>query len=184
MSERRVSGRFTLLEKPNAYPFADLVNNTPEGPVFDLGIDLEMRDGVVYIKAEHVQEMAEQLGMLSEEEADALRNENASLKAIADTIPEKIERFKNGIDALVRSYHDDLLAGDGGTGIPDAKESTGQERGEPSGDNSGVVRDSDESKSESHKSDGQGFSVDFLKGTNGLSSNSSNDKSGTSNTGR
>lgn len=171
MAEKRTSGRFNLLEKPTAYPFADIVNNTPEGPVFDLGVDLEMRDGVVYIKAEHVQEMAEQLGMLSEEEATELRAEVAQLKLEATMLPEKIDRFQNGLDALVRDYHDANLSGSDSSGSPIVEESTGPESPKSSGSGEGAF-----------KADGQSFGFDFLKGPDDVPASPSNAAAGKSNT--
>lgn len=87
-------GRFVLLSKPVAFPFSDLVTGTGEGPVFDLSVDLEFYNGVGYIKAEHVEEMARTLGMEYKKEAEP---ESAEIN-------HDLESLINGIDIVLRGY--------------------------------------------------------------------------------
>ena len=99
-------GRFVLLEKPAAYPFTDIVTTTGEGPVFDLSVDLEFFNGVVYVKAEHVEEMAHTLGMVTKAEADELRAQIIKLEEEKNALPVHVERLLHGINASLVSYAD------------------------------------------------------------------------------
>lgn len=88
------SGRFVLHSKPPAFPFIDVVTGAPEGPVFDLSVDLDYYNGVVYVKAEHVEEMARTLGMEYKKEADPVSAETNN----------EVESLINGIDDILRAY--------------------------------------------------------------------------------
>lgn len=92
-------GRFVLLSEPVAFPFTDVVSGTPEGPVFDLSVDLEYFNGVVYVKAEHVEEMAKTLGMITKGEADEMR---ATFEK--QELPAHVESFINGIASSYTAY--------------------------------------------------------------------------------
>lgn len=105
-------GRFVLLSKPVSHPFSDIVTGTPEGPVFDLSVDLEYYSGVAYLKAEHVEEMAKTLGMLTKGEADELRVKMSQLEAEKNALPAHVESLLSGINACIDSY-----AGNSGAGI-------------------------------------------------------------------
>lgn len=98
------SGRFVLLDKPAAFPFKDMVTGTPEGPVFDLSVDFESYDGVGYIKAEHVIEMARILGMATIEEVKEMRAHIATLEARENQLPAHVERLINGINDSVVNF--------------------------------------------------------------------------------
>ena len=97
-------GRFVLLSKPVSHPFTDIVTNTPEGPVFDLSVDLEYYSGVAYVKAEHVEEMAHTLGMITKVEADELRAKIAHLEKVQETLPDHVESLLHGINDSILSY--------------------------------------------------------------------------------
>lgn len=99
-------GRFILHDKPAAYPFTDIVTTTGEGPVFDLSVDLEFYSGVAYLKAEHVEEMAHTLGMVTKVEADELRAQIAHLEKVQETLPAHVESLLHGINDSILSYAD------------------------------------------------------------------------------
>lgn len=98
------SSRFKLLDKPPLYPFYDVVNQAPEGPVFDLGVDLEFYSGPIYIRRDHLEEMARSLGMLTKEEADSLREENQRLLDNNKKLPKAIKELRDGINDLVDAF--------------------------------------------------------------------------------
>ncbi len=104
------SGRFVLLNKPAAYPFKDIVTGVPEGPVFDLSVDFDGFDGVGYLKAEHVIEMAHTLGMSTKEETDSLRARINELEVENSLIPNNVEGLINGIGNLVTEWGRGVLA--------------------------------------------------------------------------
>ena len=143
-------GRFILLDKPAAYPFKEMVTGTPEGPVFDLSVDFDGFDGVGYIKAEHVIEMAHTLGMSTKEETNSLRAKIAELEEANSRIPKNVEGLINGIGNLVTEWGRGVIddaAIDPDSGIQDDGET-------PDSDNSaGKVSESGNSgKSESSSS--------------------------------
>jgi hypothetical protein len=91
------------MSEPAAFPFKDGINGTPEGPVFDL-VDCEGFDGVFYLKAEHVIEMAHVLGMSTKEETEEMRATISRLEEEAKTLPENVEALIHGLDALVSNW--------------------------------------------------------------------------------
>lgn len=104
-NDKFVSSRFLLWEKPIAYPFFDVITrDTNPGKVFDLNIDLDSYDGSVYLKPEHVVEMARTLGMMTVEEANKLREENAELRRQVNKLPVAQEELKNGLDDLTARF--------------------------------------------------------------------------------
>lgn len=125
-------GRFVLLDKPAAFPFKDIVTGTPEGPVFDLSVDFEGFDGVGYIKAEHVIEMAHTLGMSTKEETDSLHARIAELEEANSLIPDNVEELTNGISDLVAKWSIGVVTTDAAAtylGISlDSKESNPDDR--------------------------------------------------------
>jgi hypothetical protein len=151
-----IASRFQVVEKPKLYPHYDIVDNTPDGECFDLGLDLDNYEGIVYIKVAHVMEMARVLGMISKEEADILRARNQELEANQERLPEKLEGFLNGINDLVAEYRSldagDSLASDVPSDIFDEESSTGsvgtEERASESVNRNSVI-ESGESDSDS-----------------------------------
>lgn len=168
-------GRFNLHDKPLAFPFTDIVNRTPEGPVFDLGVVVELYSGVVYIKAEHIQVMAERLGMITADKAAELIAENAKLQEAATKLPDKIGRFTDGIDTLVRDYHAGLLLSG------DISDSSDDERSasEIGGDIKTVDNDD---LGITFSAFGQELGLDIIKGPDDISAGTSNAPAGKSGT--
>lgn len=113
-------GRFILMDKPMASPFSDIVTGTPEGPVFDLSVDLEYYSGVGYLKVEHVEEMAHTLGMITKVEADALLRRIEELNAEVLNIPREVESLKDGLSELVADFLNRVVPrnGDSGLSVP------------------------------------------------------------------
>lgn len=109
------SARFLLWEKPLAYPFYDIITrDTAPGKVFDLNIELSSYDGSVYLKPEHVVEMARTLGMMTAEEANKLREENKDLRRQINKLPVAQEELKNGLDDLTARFFASLNTVDNG----------------------------------------------------------------------
>lgn len=99
-----IASRFQVVEKPLLAPYYDIVDNTPDGACFDLGLDLDHYEGIVYIKVAHIEEMARVLGYISPNEADELKCRNQELEAEIERLPQKTEGFLNGIERLVNEY--------------------------------------------------------------------------------
>lgn len=100
--------RFKVWDRPATYPLVDLIDGTAEGPLFDLGIELEARDGAAYVKVIHIEEMARVLGWKSPEEVAEILEENENLKNRVDNLPQEVERLKDGIDRVVSDFYDRL----------------------------------------------------------------------------
>lgn len=171
-------GRFPLVEKPLAYPFKDIVNGTPEGPLFDLSVDVNNFDGVVYVKVEHIEEMAHMLGMITEAEANALNERIAELEAENEKLPDEVEELVNGIAGLVSRYR---TGGTAGISVPpylrdseDAEESLGDSESE-SGISEGRSDESDEIELLLGGTDGQDDSSAGNKRPTKLSASTSNE---------
>jgi hypothetical protein len=164
MSIINAEGRFKLLEKPLAYPFFDIVNRTPDGPVFDLGVDVDTFDGVVYITADHVVEMAKLLGMIHGEEVEHLHDKINELEAQKNRLPEGVGELVNGINELVANYHSASVSGPIGGELFDVSLLTTDGAEE----SSGPIPDA-------QKPDGQKPSASKRKGTDELPSNSSDE---------
>ncbi len=105
-------GRFILLDKPASFPHTDIVTRTGEGPVFDLSVDLEYFNGVVYVKAEHVIEMANVLGMSTKEETEEMRATISRLEQENKTVPKNVEALIHGIDKLVSNWTSGIVSPD------------------------------------------------------------------------
>lgn len=136
------STRFVLVEKPLTFPHKDIVTGSPEGPLFDLSVDLHNYDGVVYVKVEHIEEMAHVLGMITKEEAEALYVRIAELEAESKKLPDEVEELVNGIAGLVSRYRSGSSSGSDVPSDLDAdlsgENESGNSEGEqviPAGDN-------------------------------------------------
>lgn len=148
------SSRFLLVETPLAYPNKDIILGAPEGPVFDLSVDLDDQFGVGYLRVEHVKEMAKVLGMLSKEEADILRARNKELEDEAQKLPEGVKELVDGIAGLVSAYRSGGLAtGTDGISVPvyladkeslEESDAESDESADSSGDNSSESDELDE----------------------------------------
>lgn len=105
MSDDFKSSRFLLWDRPLAYPKFDIITrDTDPGPVFDLGVELDSYDGSLYIKPEHIVEMARTLGMMTKHDADKLREENKELRRQINKLPVVQEELKDGLDNLVAKF--------------------------------------------------------------------------------
>lgn len=103
--------RFLIFDRPVAAPHFDLINrDTSPGPVFDLGVDLEGYDGSVFVKIDDIKEMARTLGMLSAEDAKLITDENKSLRAQLNNLPEQTEVLKGELDRVISNFHAGLVA--------------------------------------------------------------------------
>jgi hypothetical protein len=88
------------------YPFYDIVTSDSDcGQVFDLSVELDGYDGPVYIKPEHIQEMARTLGMADKETVDNLKYEIARLHRLVDALPEEVKVLEDGLSTLVADFH-------------------------------------------------------------------------------
>lgn len=100
-------------DKPLAYPFFDLVlRDTGAVPVFDMGVDLHDYNGSVYIREDHIIEMARSIGMATVEDVAEMRAYIAKLEAQINKLPTAQEELKVGLANLVSKFHSDLLADD------------------------------------------------------------------------
>lgn len=172
------SSRFLLVDKPLTFPFFDIVNQTPEGPLFDLGVDLEYFNGVVYVKVEHIEEMARVLGMLSKDDATVLNERIKELEAENEKLPNEVEELVNGIAGLVSRYR---TGGTAGISVPpylrdieDATEPAGNSESE-SRIPEGSVDELDEILGKSDETNGQADNDSGRKGSNRVSASSGNE---------
>ncbi len=102
--------RFIHLDKPLAYPFFDVIlRDTNAAPCFDLSVLLEDFTGSLYVRDEHIIEMARTLGMATTDEVAELLHEIAELKAQIERLPSAQEELSNGLANLVSKFHSDLL---------------------------------------------------------------------------
>lgn len=109
MINHHPDGRFPLLERPINIPGLDIINKSPDGPVFDLCVDTDnLPWGTAYIRAEHVTDMAKSLGMKSLEDWEALVEENKRLKEQVENLPAVVREFKNGLDSLLGDFDSNL----------------------------------------------------------------------------
>lgn len=170
----RVGGtdRFVLWEKPLAYPFKDIISGTPDGPVFDV-VDVDDFDGVVYIKADHVVEMAKSLGMVTGEEVESLHDEIKRLKA-----DNSAEVLVDGIADCIAKFYAGLVAGDsdsGSSGVSDLSDDSEKGGKEESGKSESLAESIGLPDASDGKSARQKLGASKLKGTNELSGNSSDE---------
>lgn len=69
-------------------PFLDAINNDVRGPVFDLGIELEYYTGPIYLRADHVADMAKALGFIEGSVHNELKEKYQSLVEYTDSLME------------------------------------------------------------------------------------------------
>lgn len=112
MTEPFVSSRFLIRERPTAYPHYDLILQDSQGPVFDLNVDCDSYDGHVYIRFEHIEEMARTLGMVTKEDAEALNQKIAELSEKIERLPKAQEELKSGLDDLTARFFDSINTAD------------------------------------------------------------------------
>lgn len=156
-------GRFKLWDRPAVYPQVDLVNRTPEGPVFDLNVQ-DADGGAQYLRVDHVEEMAFMLGWKSPEDVEQILAENAKLKNQINNLPNAIEELKDGIEARIRQFYSDLDESDGI--VPDDSEDTGSD-----------AKDAVESDSGTESDDLEELGFGLFERPNDVSGDSGNGKS-------
>lgn len=100
-----MASRFRLHEKPLVYPKRDIIKRTAEGPVFDLGVDLENYTGAVYVQQLHIEEMAQSIGMLTKQQADELYQKIKEYEEREKNHLKNAEELKNGIDSAIERFH-------------------------------------------------------------------------------
>lgn len=149
--------RFKLVERPFGYMPGDLVHNTLDGPVFDLGIDIDDRMGYAFIRVSDIEDMARVLGMSSKEEVSELKKENAKLKAQIQEIPRKVGKLQDGLDELVNSFLGDVRTVDPATlslldNLEDDPEKSESDSGEKSATNAEPDKAKPASPRQSNKS--------------------------------
>ena len=105
MTEPFVSSRFLIRDKPLAYPFYDLIHQDSQGPVFDMNVQMDGYDGSVYIRTDHIIEMARTLGMATVEEVQQMRDTILELRRQINKLPLAQEELKSGIDDLVGQFY-------------------------------------------------------------------------------
>lgn len=112
MTEPFVSSRFLIRDRCLSYPYFDIHNQDSDGPVFDMGVDLDSYDGTVYLRPEYVIDMARTLGMATVEEVAEMRKRIADLESQINKLPDAQEELKSGIDNLVASFYANLITVD------------------------------------------------------------------------
>lgn len=111
--------RFLHLDSPLAYPFFDIITrDTNPGGCFDLSVLLEDYTGSLYVRDEHIIEMARSLGMATRDEVSALNGHIASLESQISRLPDAQKELKDGLTALVSKFHNDLIGDTGGVLLP------------------------------------------------------------------
>lgn len=154
--------RFFLREKPDVYPGLDLINNTPDGPVIDLGVDLDSKLGVAYLRVTDVEEMARVLGYITREDAEALRNRIVELEAQVNRAPDLVEGFMHELRDTVDRFSGRLSADSGAVGdypetytkqIGSREISPGELSGDSEASESGSPSDSRDSSEGAYQSD-------------------------------
>ena len=109
MINHHPNGRFQLHERPINIPGLDIINKSPDGPVFDLSVDTDnLPWGTAYIRAEHVMDMAKCLGMKTLEDYADLVEENNKLRAQVANLPLVVRDFKDGLDSLLSDFDSNL----------------------------------------------------------------------------
>lgn len=156
-------GRFQLHEKPINLPGLDIINKSPDGPVFDLSVDTDnLPWGTAYIRAEHVMDMAKSLGMKSLEDWNALVKENIALREQVEALPNAVRKLSNGLDSLLSDFNSGLSEP---TNVP--LPAVAEESEEPALNDAG-----------SEQTDGQSNSPVIDKGPDKLSGTSSDEPFG------
>lgn len=101
--------RYVLKEAPWGYMASDIIHNDISGPVFDLGVDLDDRHGIAYIRVTDVEEMARVLGMATRDEVKALKFRIDELNAEVLNVPTEVEKLKDGLSVLVSDFLDRVV---------------------------------------------------------------------------
>jgi hypothetical protein len=175
--------RYQLLEKPMAYPGTDIIHRTPDGPVFDLGVESEVPGtngafGNAYLQVADVLEMAHVLGMATHDEVAAKDKRIAELEAQLLKLPNETETLKDGLDDLVRDFLARISTSDPVVPVEVDTEKLESESGKSertSNVSDKPKRNAKGSDRNDDKNDGQGDGPSVNEGTNGVSGSSKYD---------
>lgn len=165
--------RYRILEKPGAYPGLDIINNTSDGPVIDLGVDMDNTFGVGYIQVKDVLEISRVLGFITREEAQAKDDRIAELEAQVNNIPNKVESFTNELRNTVDRFVSGLA--DVGPTSVDHPETYARQIGDtevPPVDAGKPTKKSKRDDKEALGTDGQSDGSNSVEGPDELSGNS------------
>jgi hypothetical protein len=160
--------RFVLKEQPWGYQAADIIHNTSDGPVFDLGVDLDDRNGIAFLRVSDVEEMSRVLGMATREEVEDYKAVIALLEAQVKYLPREVESLKDGLADLVSGFLTSITADSVLASVADPEE-------DEQGDSGFVDEDFDSSDSESGEVAGQDSDASVGEGSNELPSSSSDE---------
>lgn len=160
--------RYVLKEAPWGYQSADLIHRDISGPVFDLGVDLDDRHGIAFIRVTDVEEMARVLGMATRDEVQALKARIEELNAEVKNVPNEVESLKNGLDILVSDFLDRVVPRADSLDESVPTESTEAEPDNSDGDNgssdSGTSKDAEQSSDDAKRKGPDELSSDFGDG--------------------
>lgn len=107
--------RFKMVERPFGYLPGDLIHNTLDGPVFDLGIDLDDRMGYAFIRISDIEDMARVLGMATKEEVAGYKTTIAGLQQQVQRLPQEVGKLQNGLDDLLNGFSESISTFDPAT---------------------------------------------------------------------
>jgi hypothetical protein len=165
--------RFRILDKPGAYPGLDIIHNTHDGPVIDLGVDMDNAFGVGYLQVADILEMARVLGYVTREEAELKDARIAELESQVNHIPNKVESFTNELRNTVDRFVSGLS--DVGSTPVDHPEAHARQIGDPeiSPANAGATaKKPKRDNKEARGTDGQSDGSTVVEGSDELSGNS------------
>jgi len=98
------SSRFTLHVVPFGHLAADIVHGTQDGPVFNLGTELDDRMGFAFLRVSDVEDMARVLGMATKNEVAELKATIARLESQIGILPKEVGKLQDGLDDLVNDF--------------------------------------------------------------------------------
>lgn len=138
--------RYTLKEAPWGYQAADIIHSDISGPVFDLGVDLDDRHGIAYIRVTDIEEMARVLGMATREEVLVYKKRIEELNAEVLLVPREVESLKDGLSNLVSDFLDRVVPRNSDNPVDDkaAGEESREESESSEGLDSGASKDAEQ----------------------------------------
>lgn len=80
-----------IKERPDVEPRRDIFDNTDEGPVLDLGVDLEYYSGPIFVKFKDARAIGAAVGMVSEEEYNIAKESIEIMSAKIIELEEEID---------------------------------------------------------------------------------------------
>lgn len=165
--------RFRVFEKPET---RDIFGDVSQ-PVFDLGVEVVGHYGKIQVPVNSVIEMAQSIHMLTEEQAEALKQERDFAIAKANVAPNLAGELTDGIATLVSAFYAGLDSADTiAADDSDAVNETAPVADSNTGDSVsafGSVAKSDDPKS--LESDRQADSDNSVENSDGVLDNSGNE---------